>query len=217
LTSYTPAQIATAYDSASLIAAGIDGGGEKLASVQFARYSATDIADFNTTFGVGSSATLVDVPLCGGASSDPNNGDVETTLDIELQMAAAPGASTILEYNAPNTSFACYDMMIQQIATDNRATSISTSWGLCEPYSPNSDSRDPAQHNAFLQMASQGQSFFAATGDDGALDCYTARWRSQRVLATPELAGRPGYDQLLFERQARSPGRLPRRRPQFRV
>ena len=171
LTTYTPAQLRTAYDSAGLISTGINGSGETLASVQFGTYSNADITTFNQTFSVGSVAKLENHKTCNGALSNPNY-DPETTLDIELQMAAAPGVGTILDYNAPIGSQACYDTMIQQIAADNRAKSISTSWGLCEPSSPNPTS-DPAIHNAFLQMASQGQSFFAASGDDGAHDCYT--------------------------------------------
>jgi kumamolisin len=176
-TAYTPAQLANAYDAANLLGSGFNGSGEKVASVQFATYDRADITSFNQSY-VGSNATLADVKICGGASSD-SFGDVETTLDIELQMAAAPGANMIIEYNAPLTSMACADAMIQQIATENRATTISTSWGICEPYTPSASNADPAQHNAFLQMASQGQSFFAASGDSGSLDCFAAGGGSQ--------------------------------------
>ncbi|GLV55556.1 hypothetical protein KDH_24000 [Dictyobacter sp. S3.2.2.5] len=56
-----------------------------------------------------------------------------------------------------------------RIATDNLADAASTSWLLCEPLV--TPSVIPAENTAFMQMASQGQSIFAASGDDGAFGC----------------------------------------------
>jgi kumamolisin len=82
-------------------------------------------------------------------------------------MAMAPNASQIIVYEGPNTSsgvLAAYN----QIAIDNSAKQISTSWGLSETLST---SALLAGENAiFAQMAAQGQTIYAAAGDSGAYD-----------------------------------------------
>ena len=178
--SYSPAQVATAYDAAALLGSGTNGKGENLAVIEFATYDRSDLAAFNRAY-ANSTSALDNMPVCGGATSDPN-GDAETTLDLEMQMATAPGVTSIIDYNAPN-SIPCADAMYQQVATDNRATVVSNSWGICELDSSSASMADPALHNAFLQMASQGQSLFASAGDSGAKDCYTIPGPSQNESA----------------------------------
>ncbi len=55
----------------------------------------------------------------------------------------------------------------QQIASDNLADTISTSWGGCAEYYLKSQVTQ-AENQVFFQMAVQGQSMFTATGDYGA-------------------------------------------------
>lgn len=60
--------------------------------------------------------------------------------------------------------------MFQYIATQLRSTHVvSTSWGLCEQYMPAAVMT--TDNNIFMQAAAQGQSWFAAFGDNGADDC----------------------------------------------
>ncbi|HZT43558.1 MAG TPA: protease pro-enzyme activation domain-containing protein [Chthonomonadaceae bacterium] len=97
----------------------------------------------------------------------PTGGEDEVTLDIELQLAVAPLASQILVYTGANNSPEVVQQY-QQIADDNLAKEISTSWGLTEV-----DEDGPTlngENNAFTQMAAQGQTIFAASGDSGAYD-----------------------------------------------
>jgi len=56
------------------------------------------------------------------------------------------------------------------MAKDNEADSISTSWGIVCEYFVNSQIT-LAENQIFLQMATQGQSIFAASGDSGAYGC----------------------------------------------
>jgi len=57
---------------------------------------------------------------------------------------------------------------LQQIADDDTATIISTSWGTCE----SDPSGDPsAEQPIFEQMAAQGQTVVSAAGDSGSSDC----------------------------------------------
>jgi kumamolisin len=88
-------------------------------------------------------------------------------LDIELMTAVAPGASQILVYEGTNDDqgiLATYS----RIASDNLAKNISTSWG--SPEESVSSSLIQAENNVFKQMAAQGQSIYAAAGDNGAYD-----------------------------------------------
>lgn len=87
-------------------------------------------------------------------------------MDIEELSALAPGAKIDL-YSAPNNSTGPTDLY-SQIADDNVASIVSTSWGDCEI--------DPAgattaERQIFEQMAAQGQTVVAAAGDAGSTDC----------------------------------------------
>ncbi len=87
-----------------------------------------------------------------------------------MQLAISPNASHLLIYNAPNdytgqTSLDEYT----QIANDNRAAVVSSSWGLCE--NDAGAGYVQAENLIFEQMAMQGQSMFGAAGDTGAFDC----------------------------------------------
>ncbi len=55
------------------------------------------------------------------------------------------------------------------IVNEDKAQSVSTSWGICERYESTSERN--AIHALFTQAAAQGQSIFAATGDSGSEDC----------------------------------------------
>ena len=71
---------------------------------------------------------LVDgAPGVAGTNAD------EVTLDIELQIALAPGASRILVYETGGTDADTRSTAYSQMAEDDIAKQISTSWGLDEP------------------------------------------------------------------------------------
>jgi len=167
----TPSQISGIYDADAVHKKLNDQGqGETLAVFELSGYNQSDIAVYEKQF------NLPQVPLqnrlvLGGPI--PENGSLnygagEVELDIELQIAMAPGAKTLLVYNAPNTEIGVVAQYLQ-IAKDNQADSVSTSWGECE-YLENSSAR-LGEFQAFAQMATQGQSITAASGDDGSFDC----------------------------------------------
>ncbi|SPE48899.1 putative Tripeptidyl-peptidase I [Verrucomicrobia bacterium] len=137
---------------------GLTGAGQAVALVEFDGYYAADITNYE------SQAGLPRIPLqnilLDGYDGTPFNpsGILEVSLDIEMAIAMAPGLSNVLVYSAgPNGS--PLDIL-NQIATDNAAKQISCSWGWAW--------FDPASDQTFQQFAAQGQSFFDASGDDGA-------------------------------------------------
>ncbi len=158
----TPSDIKTAYN---LNGIGATGAGQSLALFELDGYKASDIAAYEAQYG------LPNVPLqnvlIDGFSGAAGSGSGEVTLDIELQIAVAPGVNKVIVYEGPNSTAGVIDTY-NRIATDNLAKSISTSWGLAENSSSSSTRNSESQ--AFQQMSAQGQSIFAAAGDSGAYD-----------------------------------------------
>ena len=144
-----------------------NGAGQTLAIVTLDTYKASDISTFTAAYG-GSSVPIENVGVDNfNTATPPGGGASETVLDIDMLLALAPAASRVLVYENANTTQGTLDVY-NKIATDNRAKQISTSWGSSEQY--NLDSVRQAESNVFAQMAAQGQSFFAASGDAGAYD-----------------------------------------------
>jgi subtilase family serine protease len=179
----TPSQDNAIYGAPHLgnVAKGL---GVNLAVFELSAYQHSDIEYWAHHFyGPGYTPPLVDIDVDGGPlhpkcprgdectpGSQGYSGDVEVDADIQTQLAIAPAARKILVYNAPNdetgqTSLDEYT----RIASDNIADVISSSWGLCE--NDVSAAYVQAENIIFEQMALQGQSMFAAAGDDGAFDC----------------------------------------------
>jgi len=159
-----PTDIKAAYNLSSVPQ---NGSGQTLGLFELDGYTTSDITAYEAQFGLPNIA-LQNV-LVDGFNGVPSsgNGPAEVTLDIELQQALAPNASQILVYEAPNSEAGVIDAY-NKIATDNLAKEISTSWGEAEIY-PGSTVLQ-AENTAFQQMAAQGQSIFAASGDSGAYD-----------------------------------------------
>ena len=140
----------------------LNGGGQSVALLEFDGYYSNDIAAYEQTCSL-PYITLTNVPVNGGVSSDPGSGGgvLEVSLDIEMAVSMATNLSSVIVYEAPGGT--SWLTMLTQIADDNLAAQISCSWF-------ESSGPDPASEQIFQQMASQGQSFFAASGD---FDAFT--------------------------------------------
>lgn len=161
---YTPSELNGAYDVSALANAGYTGSGQTVAVMELDGYKASNITTYSNYYGLGSPApTNVYVDGYNGAAGQ---GEVEVELDIEVINALAPKAQ-VLVYEAPNTDQGLIDNY-QRIASDNKAKSISVSWGIGEQHA--SSATMNSLHTIFQQYAAQGQSIFAASGDNGAYD-----------------------------------------------
>ena len=160
----SPNDIRKAYNLTSLST----GTGQVLGLFELDGYKAQDITTYSTYYGL--PAVPLQNILVDNFSGLPGSGAIEVTLDIELMMAIAPGATKIIVYEGPNTSQGVIDTY-NKIATDNSAQQISTSWGLAE--SLTGSTWLTAENTIFQQMAAQGQTIFAAAGDSGAYDAYS--------------------------------------------
>lgn len=156
---FSPQDIRQAYQ----IPNQVSGAGQTIAVVALDGYNPSDIASYQRSFGI-PSVPLQNV-MVDGATGAAGQEAAETTLDIELVSAMAPGAKQILVYESPNSAQSVLNLY-SRIANDNQAQIVTTSWGGPERY----------QNTAFLtsesgilkQMALQGQTVFAAAGDAGA-------------------------------------------------
>lgn len=157
------------------------GSGQIIALFELASYQASDISAYTNQFGL-PPANLKNILVNGGSGTGI---DAEVTLDIELALALAP-SSQIYVYEGPNSDTGVLNTY-NQIATDNKAKQVSTSWGLSENFSSRQFLQ--AENSIFQQMAAQGQTIYAAAGDSGAFDNYPQN--SSRALAVDDPASQP--------------------------
>jgi Pro-kumamolisin, activation domain/Putative Ig domain/Bacterial Ig-like domain (group 3) len=160
--SYTADQIASAYKFSSLYGAGDEGSGQTIALFELEPNLTSDIAKYQSCYGTTASVTYVKVD--GGAG--PGAGGGEAALDIEDVIGLAPQAA-VRVYQGPNTNTGAYDTY-NSILSQDKATVISTSWGMCET---GEASIIQSESTLFEEAATQGQSVFASAGDYGSEDC----------------------------------------------
>lgn len=160
---FTPTELNKAYNTAS-ITGGNQGAGTTVAVVSFSGHKASNPLAYDKQYGITAPA-VQNVNVDGGPGSDVS-GQGEVDLDIEVLHAIAPQA-TILNYQAPNTDTSDLDLYTA-IVNDNKASIITSSWGLPEILA--GASHVNALSNIFKQAAAQGITVFSAAGDHGASD-----------------------------------------------
>jgi hypothetical protein len=181
--SYTANQIASAYGLTSLYGNSDYGSGTTVALYELEPYGSSDIAAYQSCYGT--SASVTNVSVDGGAGTGSGQG--EAALDIEDVAGLAPQAN-IRVYEGPNTNSGAYDTY-SQIVTDNTAQVVSTSWGLCE--SQAGSTAASAENTLFQEAATQGQSIFAAAGDNGTADCTDTNGNPIAQPAVDDPASQP--------------------------
>ncbi len=179
----TPENISTAVGSGSPVSylasdlravyipgVSLTGSGQVVGLVEFAGYHTNDITTYEATNGL-PNVTLTNV-VVDGFDKPPSTNLDEMELDIEMAIAMAPGLSGVIVYEAPENG-AYEGDLLTKIATDDLAKQISSSWF----FSPS-----PDLDQIYQQFEAQGQSFFQASGDNGA---YTNSWPHQQQAVSP--------------------------------
>lgn len=139
----------------------LTGAGQMVGLLEFDGYYVSDIVAYENQAG------LPAVPLqnvlidgFGGVPAAQNNNSSEVSLDIEMAASMAPGLAGIIVYEGPTDGTASNDIL-NRMTTDNLAKQLSCSWDFLSATAGSTD-------QIFQQMAAQGQSFFDASGDNGA-------------------------------------------------
>ncbi len=138
----------------------LTGAGQNLGLLEFEGYYPKDITNYENAIGMSANnrPRLVVVPLDGGATpQDGGDNGEEASGDIEMAVAMAPGLSNIYVFESYNATF---DELFESMVTYTNVLQFSCSWG-------GDTGRDATSEVLFKQMATQGQSFFNATGDVG--------------------------------------------------
>ena len=180
---YLPADFEKFYGVDGVYNRGYKGRGTTIGIVTLANFNPADAYAFWKGIGLTVSQTrITKVDVDGGTlvRVDPNLGEGETDLDTEYSGAIAPDAK-LRVYIAPNTDDAFINAF-EAAASENLADTVSVSWGEAEldyfanPVSPFGGNQPSATyllddfHDVFLEMALQGQTLYASSGDSGAFD-----------------------------------------------
>jgi subtilase family serine protease len=138
----------------------LNGSGQNVGLLEYLGY---DIADVNTYYhnaGQTLNVAIVGISTDGSSLSctEPSCDDTEQTLDITQAAGMAPNLNTIYVY-VGNTDTALLAGMSSDVPLPSQ---LSASW----TWSPSPGADDPY----FQKMASQGQTYFTASGDGGAYE-----------------------------------------------
>ncbi len=185
-TSYTPPQIATAYNLNQLYAGGDLGEGQTVGLLELDGYSSNDIALYASCFG-GNNVPLQTIPIDGyNEAAGPNA--IEVELDMETVLGLAPRLAALRVYEAANNLAAYNDAWARIIA--DRVPVVSTSWVFCEGGA--GVASELQQENIFFETAAvQGQTVLSASGDLGANGCYNPQNGSGANPAVDDPASQP--------------------------
>lgn len=167
---YGPLDLQTAYDEPVHVTPSLTGAGATIAVETVYDYLDSDLSAYWTQYGVSRTGyvqrVFVDDPVNQGLPA-PGQND-ETTLDVEQSTSNARGAN-VLVYEAADPLNSTFDDMYEQSVEDPRVDVVTTSWGSCEAGAdPNEIAAD---NDLFEQAAAEGQTRFAASGDNGSKDC----------------------------------------------
>ena len=179
--SFGPPDIYTFYDETPLLGAAtpIDGSGPGcIAVIEDSDLDEPAANSFNSQFslpaltGANFSTVLVD-----GSDPGQNGNEDETMVDVVYSHALAPGSSIRAYTGDPRKGASAIVDAIKAAVREKNSpcTAISISFGFCG----GSKSFYKTQDSLFAQAASQGQSVFVATGDDGAAGLKLNRKTSQ--------------------------------------
>ncbi len=138
----------------------LDGTGQAVALFELGPYDLRDIHGYFSSLGQPLMVPIVDVLLGGVDGLVPDGGDDgEVALDIEQAISLAPNLSSLIVYETYGRGNSELDVW-NQIATDNVARQISSSWSYLVA--------DANDEQVFMEFAAQGQNLFEASGDNGA-------------------------------------------------
>jgi hypothetical protein len=184
---YTSDSIAAMYGLPALYAQGDFGQGQTIALYETESLDPQDIATYEACYGITTPVTIKPVngpdPVDFGA-----DGDAEAALDAEQIASLAPQANIVV-YSGSQTTNESDGLIINTIASDDTSKTVSISYGACETLIGSGFIK--AEAKVFDEMALQGQSVYASSGDQGAEGCGPPFGTDANTLAVDDPATQP--------------------------
>ncbi|HEY3856986.1 MAG TPA: MBG domain-containing protein [Verrucomicrobiae bacterium] len=151
----------------------LTGAGQRVGLFEADGYYSADIDNYEAY--AGQSPVALQNVLVDGFNGVPGALNPEVAADIEMAIAMAPGLSAVVVFECTNsvsgtnsggTEVQYWLDTLDRMASSNQIKQFSSSWG----YVTADPTQDPntAFDAAFKQMATQGQTFFQASGDGDA-------------------------------------------------
>jgi len=163
---FSPSDFRTYYNESALISGGIAGtkAPDCIALAAISNIHNSSIGAFTATFGL-PAVKLTKVFASGANPGFTGDAEIEADLDIEYSHVTAPNTPIRLYIGAGTN-----DLLdaISGAVQDNVCGAISISFGYCDPPSTNRDFYNGTLDQIFSQAATQGQTVFISSGDDGA-------------------------------------------------
>ena len=150
------------YRAAYAPGVSLTGTGQMVGLMEFDGYFAGDIALYESQTGV-SNVPLQNV-LLDGFNGVPGSGNSEVALDIEMAISMAPGLSQVVVFEAGPPGLPNDVLQAMSSSTYTNIKQFSCSWSFGSITSAERSAMD----GYFTKFATQGQSFFDASGDTGA-------------------------------------------------
>jgi subtilase family serine protease len=154
------------YRAAYAPGVSLTGTGQMVGLVEFDGYYAGDIASYVSQTGV--SNVPLQIVLLDGFNGVPTRSTAATArwpLDIEMAISMAPGLSQVVVFEADPTNGLPNDVLQAMSSTTyTNIKQFSCSWD----FGTITSAQRTAMDGYFMKFATQGQSFFDASGDSGA-------------------------------------------------
>jgi len=135
-----------------------NGSGQVIGLFEYDGFTPADITAYERTNNM-PEIPVQEVLLGSITKNNPNNGDLEPPLDIEMAIAMAPGLQKVVFYYGSDIDGILTEMA-DPTQGEPRPQQLSSSWG---------SGVDGGTSNCFARLAAQGQSYFYASGDSSAL------------------------------------------------
>ena len=173
-----PGDFAAIYNTAPLLAAGINGTGSSIAVVGRSDILMSDVQTYRQMFNLPANDPIF---IHAGQDNGVNPGDDgESDLDVEISGGIAPLAQVYFVIGTPTFLVDGITNSIEYIVENNVADIISISYGSCEAIEGTGGNEFNLQ--AFEQAAAQGMSVFVASGDNGPAGCDNQGSQTYEVL-----------------------------------
>ena len=130
----------------------LTGAGQSLGLMELGAWNPADVTLYFSTVQQPLNVPIIGVSTDGSALNCVKCSDAEQAADIEYAISMAPGLSQVQVYVGKSA-----ESVLNRMASDNTSKQLSTSWGWANQFATD----DPL----FREMAAQGQTFLAASGD----------------------------------------------------